>query len=171
MTVKIITLLICNFLGIVLFFGQVSSKDEFSKKSKREVNVFISSFRSLYEKIPTYGTEFIPYMFTQDKSGKNEIRLIEEEILPNDLEHTRRNISKVFKQDTSILNLKIIAMVFKTEVEDPKNKNILNVIAVYIEHMNEKNGRVYYLPYRNIEGKVEFQEYLNFNKSAEKLVL
>lgn len=141
-----------------------------SKESISDTENLLSKFNELTQKLPTY-ENYYPSLFTLDKKGQYGLNMITEVESPKDVELARKSISDILKKDTFFTNVKVIALSFIDEVEEPTSKTKVKVIAIYTEHKNEPVGLIYYFPFQKEGDNIVFNKSINFTKQTKKLIL
>ena len=161
------------YIGIMnnTLFGQSQQFNYETEETKLDIESLLNKSKPLIDKLPTY-RNFSTELFTMTKSNQAGVELIYEEHTPEGIELYRLKYAKMFETDKALADKKLILMCFIDKVLNPKSKKVTKAITIYVEHLNESKGYIYYYPYyKTLFGKVKFLTELNFRKETNKVFL
>ncbi|MFN9321214.1 MAG: hypothetical protein ACK58Q_11580 [Chitinophagales bacterium] len=144
-------------ISCLISYGQVQFKYD-SNDNGIEIEKILDQFKSLTVKLPSYGDEYFPYVYTMNMQGLMNLEFIPEVINPQNIDSARLVLCNVLKQGERSSPFKIVVICFVDKLIDPKNGEERPAISMYVEHTDEKNAFAYYLPYDNKVQKIIYDK-------------
>lgn len=164
---KVNLVILLMVLYSIKTFSQVKFKYD-SASNGIEIENILEKFKDLTVKLPSYGNEYFPYVYTMNMEGETNLEFIPEIINPKNIDSARLILCNVLKQGKRSSPFKIVVICFVDKLIDSKCGWETPAISMYVEHKYEKSGFAYFLTFNLNEEMISYDKTKLIQRKVQK---